>query len=192
MDMYYLVLDADSNVVSVTLEKLRESTDKAFPIDYLNRLGFSIAFGTKSLRIHNLYVNYKYDADKNVIVPYSNLTTIRGNLANNLRSSCDLQINEGFTVMINESERFYRCSLTDQLAIMQSVVIAKDTKSCEIKCEVGGDAPKFVTHSLEDCEEVLLAMSKHVLEMRKRYTSKKNLLETSNDEKALSAITWSR
>ena len=190
MKSYYPIVDQNNNLFALTVEKTKEAVDILFPADYLGRLG--IALGDKNyVRVNDPYVIYKLDAQKKQLQTYNNLQTFRTGIVNNLRAQCEAAINEGFTVKFGDVERFYRCNITDQLAIAQAVALAEANGSAEIKCEAAGNNPAFVEHDLAECKLVYTKMAQYVLEQRKKYDQKKGLVSALNDASALGKVQWS-
>ena len=193
MDMksYYPIVDKNNNLFALTVEKTKEAVDILFPSDYLARLGISLE-GKNYVRISNPYVIYKLDVQKKQLQTYNNLETYRTGVTNNLRVNCENAINEGFTVKFGDIERFYRCSITDQLAVAQAVAIAEANGSCEIKCEEAGNKPTFIDHDLAACKLVYTKMGQYIIEQRKQYDAKKGLVQELNDADALGKVQWSK
>lgn len=190
MKSYYPIVDQNNNLFALTVEKTKEAVDILFPADYLNRLGIQLE-NKNYVRVANPYVIYKLDAQKRQLQTYNNLETFRTGVTNNLRVNCENTINEGFAVKFGDVERFYRCTITDQLAIAQAVALAEANGSAEIKCEEAGDKPKFIEHDLTECKLVNTKMAQYILEQRKKYDQKKGLVQALNDASALGKVQWS-
>lgn len=191
MTFYYIAVDAQDVIVAVSKEKTKEYLKHRFSLDYLNHIGMCIDEQAISTRIYNPYILYKYNRTNQTIEVASNVSNLKKGIIRNLKLTCENTIKKGFSVQFGPDDiRCYHCSLTDQLAVQQSIVYAQEYGSCPIKCYLNG-APEFLDHSLSECQLVMLEMSKHILSVRQTYFQcQKEIFETSDQE--ILNLEWTR
>lgn len=190
MDQYYIAVDSQDVIIAVSRKKTKEYLNVKFSLTYLNHIGMSIDESAISTRVYNPYILYKYNRANRSIEVTSNVSALKKGIIRNLKLICETGIKKGFSLELNGELRTYHCSITDQLAIGQAIAIAQANKECDIKCIING-VSDFIPHSLDECQQVMLALSEHILEMRRSYFQyQKEILETSDQD--ILNVEWSR
>jgi hypothetical protein len=188
MRLYYPIVDAKSTLIALTQDKTKDALDVAFAEDYLTRLGITLPEGAVRVNIPKGYISFVYKAETKQLHITEELEIYQRVYRNANRTRCEQEITAGVTV----NGFTYGTDITDQLAIMQAVVIAAVDGSALVKRSADGQPSAFVSLTLAECQEVNYAIAKHILDQRIQLANINAKIDDVSNSDQLSKLKWSK